>query len=88
MLFVTGMNQVPPATLDRRTTKGDDKMDDRERNETQAAGEREEVVARPGDPNAEAPPPSKTSWGYTWGCLGLMVIFAVIIAIVYAIGYR
>lgn len=65
-------------------------MDDRERNETQAAGrdEREEVIARPGDPNAEAPPPSKTSWGYTWGCLGLMVLLAVVIAIVYAMGYR
>ncbi|HWH17131.1 MAG TPA: hypothetical protein VNT77_02155 [Allosphingosinicella sp.] len=54
-------------------------MDERKEREVQAS--REPNAARPGDPNAEAPPPSKTSWGFTWGCLGLLVILGIIIAL-------
>ncbi len=43
--------------------------------------EREPNAARPGDPNAEAPPPSRTSWGFAWGCLGLALLLGVVIAL-------
>ena len=46
-----------------------------------------EEESRTGDPNKDAPPASRASWQFTWGCLGLALIFALIVAFIYGANY-